>query len=73
MHPSRTVLVLGGSGLIGSAIVRRLLLDGFAVVGVARHVEAVALRLPNAQWRQIDLALMTEARTGRACWTVLMR
>lgn len=68
MHPSRTVLVLGGSGLIGSAIVRRLLLDGFAVVGVARHVEAVALRLPNAQWRQIDLALMTEARD----WTGLL-
>ena len=53
------ILVLGGYGLIGSAIVRRLTAGGHEVVGLGRHVEAARRAMPDADWIAADLASMT--------------
>ncbi len=55
------VLVVGASGLIGSHVVARLLVDGVQVTGVARNVIAAQRRVPGADWRSLDLASATAA------------
>ena len=49
------VLVLGGYGLIGAAIVARLLVAGHAVIALGRDVEAAQRREPRALWMEHDL------------------
>ncbi|HEX8166988.1 MAG TPA: NAD(P)H-binding protein, partial [Beijerinckiaceae bacterium] len=57
------VLVVGGYGFIGSAIVRRLVEDGHAVVGVGRDLAAARRRMPEASWIAGDLS-----RDGVEAW-----
>ena len=50
------VLVLGGYGLIGSAVIDRLRADGVAVIGLGRDTTAAARRWSDVAWRTADLA-----------------
>ncbi|WP_166042297.1 SDR family oxidoreductase [Sphingosinicella sp. YJ22] len=49
------VLVLGATGLIGSAVTARLVAAGHEVVGLTRARDAAARRLPVARWIVADL------------------
>jgi uncharacterized protein YbjT (DUF2867 family) len=49
------VLLLGATGLIGSAIAARLAAAGHETVGVTRVVDALARRVPVARWIILDL------------------
>jgi len=49
------VLLLGATGLIGSAVAARLAGAGHDVTGVARHIDTLARRVPVAGWLRIDL------------------
>ena len=49
------VLLLGATGLIGSAVAARLAGAGHDVTGVARMVDAPARRVPVGRWVRIDL------------------
>jgi uncharacterized protein YbjT (DUF2867 family) len=59
------VLVLGGYGLIGSAIVARLEAEGAAVVGLGRDTGAAARRWPGVEWRRADLGKLLTAEAWR--------
>lgn len=50
------VLVLGGYGLIGTEVVKRLSAVGFTVTGLGRSVRAVQLRNPDVSWIAHDIA-----------------
>ncbi len=50
------ILILGGTGFIGSAVMQRLAADGHAVTGLARSVARARARWPQAQWITADLA-----------------
>lgn len=50
------ILVIGATGLIGSAIAARLAASGHQVVGIARDVESAARRMPAVTWNRLDLA-----------------
>jgi uncharacterized protein YbjT (DUF2867 family) len=50
------VLVLGGYGLLGQAIVRRLAEAGHSVVGSGRRVAVARRRWPDVEWRAADIA-----------------
>lgn len=59
------VLVLGGYGLIGLEIVRRLRADGFDVTGLGRSV-AKGLRVaPDISWIGADIATLTTPESWR--------
>jgi len=49
------ILLLGASGLIGSAVAARLRREGHEVVGVARSVSVEARRVPVSRWVTLDL------------------
>lgn len=49
------VLLLGATGLIGSAVAARLARDGHEVAGVTRTFDALARRVPVARWIALDL------------------
>lgn len=49
------VLLLGATGLIGSAVAARLGSAGHEVVGVTRALDATARRVPVARWVTLDL------------------
>jgi uncharacterized protein YbjT (DUF2867 family) len=49
------VLLLGATGLIGSAVAARLVQAGHEVVGVARTIDSAARRLPVSRWVALDL------------------
>jgi uncharacterized protein YbjT (DUF2867 family) len=51
------VLVLGGYGLIGSAVVTRLRDE--AVIGLGRRVTTARQRWPHVDWREADLSKLT--------------
>jgi uncharacterized protein YbjT (DUF2867 family) len=53
------ILLLGATGLIGSAIAARLSAEGHEVTGVTRAVDTAARRLPVARWIEADLRRMT--------------
>lgn len=50
------ILVLGGYGLIGSAIVRRLLADGHDVTGLGRNADHGKRLMPQADWVTTDIS-----------------
>ena len=50
------VLVLGGYGLIGLAVSKRLIADGHSVIGLARSSARGRALLPTAEWRQADIS-----------------
>ena len=56
------VLVLGGYGLIGAAVVDRLLRDGHEVSGLGRDVGAAAQRRPAVRWVAADMARLSAPR-----------
>lgn len=55
------VLVLGGYGLIGSEIVRRLRAEGLDVVGFGRSATKARRLMPDVAWLGADLATLTRA------------
>jgi NAD(P)-dependent dehydrogenase (short-subunit alcohol dehydrogenase family) len=55
VRPRRTAVVTGVSSGIGQAIARRLLEDGWEVVGLSRTRPAPDV-LPGVDWRTVDLA-----------------
>ncbi|MDT3377735.1 SDR family oxidoreductase [Labrys neptuniae] len=59
------ILVPGGYGLIGSAIVSALLAAGHEVTGLGRSVGQARLREPRARWLQHDLQDLVSAEAWR--------
>lgn len=55
------ILLLGATGLIGSAAAARLRRDGHELVGVARRIDSAARRVPVDRWIELDLRDMTDA------------
>ncbi|QKC84243.1 SDR family oxidoreductase [Mesorhizobium sp. NZP2077] len=55
------VLVLGGYGLIGDAIVGRLLRDGHHVAGLGRDVRDAQRRRPAVRWIAADMSKLLAA------------
>ena len=53
------VAVLGATGLIGAAVVARLLADGHRVTGFARRVDRGARSQPLATWASLDMSRLT--------------
>lgn len=49
------VLLIGATGLIGSAVAARLAADGHEMVGVARKLDAAARRVAAGRWVRLDL------------------
>lgn len=62
------VLVLGGYGLIGRSIVRRLRDAGREVIGLGRDVRVARRRFPEVTWREADLSRLTTP----AAWAPLL-
>ncbi|MGP3713383.1 NAD-dependent epimerase/dehydratase family protein [Brucella sp. RRSP16] len=52
MNKSTSVLVVGGSGFIGSALVKRLQVAGYIVRGMSRNVPSELVNLPRVEWIQ---------------------
>src|SRR5438105_13367482 len=50
------VLVVGGTGLIGGAVIARLIQAGCEVVGIARKTGGAARSVRAARWISIDIA-----------------
>lgn len=59
------VLVLGGYGLIGEAVMRALSRAGHQPIGVGRKVDDAELRMPWAQWRRADIATLVDPASWR--------
>ncbi|TPK66404.1 SDR family oxidoreductase [Mesorhizobium sp. B2-4-19] len=55
------VLVLGGYGLIGDAIIGRLLRDGHHVTGLGRDVQHAGRRRPAVRWIAADMSKLLAA------------
>ena len=49
------ILLLGATGLIGSAVAARLTAEGHDLIGVARKVDSAARRIPVSRWVALDL------------------
>lgn len=63
------VAVLGATGLIGAAVVARLLADGHRVTGWARRVDGAARAQPSATWASLDMGRLTRPQD----WTPHLR
>ena len=59
--PAKKVLVLGGYGLIGEAVIGRLLGDGHQVTGLGRDIGEAARRWPAVRWIAADMARLLAA------------
>ncbi|MBI1399853.1 SDR family oxidoreductase [Hyphomonas sp.] len=60
------VLVLGGYGLIGTAITRKLLRVGHAVTGLGRSARKGRMAAPAADWIEADLSRLLTTDDWRA-------
>lgn len=60
------VLVLGGYGLIGSAIVHELFSRGDAVTGLGRNAQRGRSLFPDVDWIEADLSKLTQAENWSA-------
>ncbi len=58
------ILILGGSGLIGTAVTTSLSARGHCVVALARDVEAASRRLPEIAWIAADLVDLATPAPG---------
>ncbi|MGF3026379.1 SDR family oxidoreductase [Methylobacterium aquaticum] len=54
------ILLLGGYGLIGSAVLARLLAAGHAVTGLGRDIAAAQRRWPEASWIAHDIGALRQ-------------
>ncbi len=59
------VLVTGGYGLIGSAVIARLARDKHQVRSLGRDVRVAAVRRPDIEWYQSDFGRMTRPQDWR--------
>jgi uncharacterized protein YbjT (DUF2867 family) len=59
------VLVLGGYGLIGSEVLRRLRSEGLDVIGFGRSAAKGKRLIPDIAWVGADLATLTHAENWR--------
>ncbi|MEP2474248.1 MAG: NAD-dependent epimerase/dehydratase family protein, partial [Paracoccaceae bacterium] len=57
---TKTVLVLGAYGLVGSGIARRLARDGHNIIGFGRDIDIGRRVLPNIDWVTGDLQFLTD-------------
>ena len=55
------VLVTGATGLIGAAVVARLIGEGHEVTGIARDIARAARSVPEVRWVALDIARTTSA------------
>ena len=55
------VLILGGYGLIGSAITKHLISKGYSVTGLARSARKGEALIPAADWIGVDISTQTKA------------
>ncbi|MFL6857219.1 MAG: SDR family oxidoreductase [Allosphingosinicella sp.] len=55
------MLLIGATGLIGSAVAARLKREGHELVGVARSLGALTRRVPADRWVALDLRRATDA------------
>jgi uncharacterized protein YbjT (DUF2867 family) len=55
------VLVTGATGLIGSAVVARLVLAGHEVTAISRSIATAKRRQPEAKWLSLDIARQVTA------------
>ena len=62
------ILILGGTGFIGAAILQRLIADGHCVTGLGRDTSQAAHRFPGARFVHADLARMSASTD----WTELV-
>jgi uncharacterized protein YbjT (DUF2867 family) len=58
-EPPSRVLLLGATGLIGSAVAARLQAAGHEVIGMARRIDEAARRVPAASWIELDISRAT--------------
>ncbi|MFC7398296.1 SDR family oxidoreductase [Chelatococcus sp. GCM10030263] len=65
------VMVIGATGLIGSAVTARLLAAGHDVVGIARGIADASRRFPKARWLSLDIARMSKPQLWTAHLTGL--
>lgn len=65
------VLVLGGYGLIGSAVVRECLARGWTVIGAGRNPARGRASQPGADWIRLDLSRHCESADWEAALTGL--
>jgi uncharacterized protein YbjT (DUF2867 family) len=63
------VLVLGGYGLIGSAIAQQLLADGHAVTALGRKIARARIQMPGVRWLAADISRLQSV----ADWTPLIK
>lgn len=59
------IIVLGATGLIGSAVLARLASAGHQVVGLARNIGTAARTLPGARFVALDLGTATPEQLAR--------
>lgn len=53
------ILILGGNGFIGSAVMAGLAAAGHSVTGLGRNIEAASRRFPESRFVRADLSSMT--------------
>ncbi len=54
------VLILGGNGLIGSAVAHALARRGHELLAIGRDIAVASRRMPGIDWRRVDIARLTD-------------